>query len=173
MVADHLPLNAACYACARMWKQMFGAVWRILPSSFRAGIARVGQRRFTVTTAAAIFDDDGRVLLLEHVFRPDTGWGLPGGFLSRNEQPEDGVRRELREEVGIELEDVQILFARAFGGPHSQIEIIFRARAIGVPQPCSVEIKTAEWFSPDQLPGDLSKGQRRLIERVVKVSEKC
>lgn len=154
-----------------MWKDFVGSVWRTLPAAIRSRVSRLGQMRFTVTTAAAIFDDQGRVLLLEHVFRPDTGWGLPGGFLSRNEQPEEGLRRELREEVGIELEDVQILFVRSFGRLR-QIEIIFRARAIGVPQPCSVEIKSADWFNPDSLPADLSKGQRRLIDRVVKLSEK-
>ena len=94
-----------------------------------------------MTTAVAIFDDEGRVLLLEHVFRPDSGWGMPGGFLSSGEQPEAGVRREMREEIGIELEAVELLFARSLGRLR-QIEIYFRARAVGIPEPRSFEIKT-------------------------------
>src|SRR5256886_13377462 len=74
-----------------------------LPGGVRRRVSRLGQSRFTVTTAAFIFDDDGRILLLEHVFRPDSGWGVPGGFLTRGEQPEAGLRRELREEIGIEV----------------------------------------------------------------------
>jgi ADP-ribose pyrophosphatase YjhB (NUDIX family) len=141
-----------------------GAIWRHLPGGVRRRLSRLGQSRFTVTTAAFIFDDDGRLLLLEHVFRPDSGWGVPGGFLTRGEQPEAGLRRELREEIGIGIEDVEILFARTLPRPR-QIEIYFRARAIGEPEPCSFEIITAKWFALDDLPSELSKDQRRLITR--------
>src|SRR6266478_10032701 len=147
-----------------MLTEFLGAVWRRLPGSIRRRLVRTGQRRFTVTAGAIIFDDDGRVLLLEHVFRPDSGWGIPGGFLSKGEQPEAGLRRELREEIGIEIEDVEILFARTLPRPR-QIEIYFRARAIGEPEPCSFEIITARWFALDDLPSELSKDQQRLIAR--------
>ena len=141
-----------------------GAIWRQLPGGVRRRLSRLGQSRFTVTTAAFIFDDDGQILLLEHVFRPDSGWGVPGGFLSKAEQPQDGLRRELREEIGIEVENVEILFARTLPSVR-QIEIYFRARAIGEPEPCSFEIITAKWFALDDLPSALSKDQRRLIAR--------
>jgi ADP-ribose pyrophosphatase YjhB (NUDIX family) len=120
-----------------------------------------------VTTAVAIFDDEGRVLLLEHVFRPDSGWGLPGGFMSSGEQPEAGLRREIREEIGIELEAVELLFARSLGRLR-QVEIYFRARAAGIPEPCSFEIKRAEWFTVNALPPDLSRDQIRLIDQAIK-----
>jgi len=124
-----------------------------------------------VTTAVAIFDDEGRVLLLEHVFRPDSGWGLPGGFMSGGEQPEAGVRREIREEIGIELEAVELLFARSLGRLR-QVEIYFRARAVGIPEPRSFEIKRAEWFKLNALPPDLSRDQIRLIDQAARLSEK-
>lgn len=132
---------------------------------------RIGQKRFTVTTAVAIFDDEGSVLLLEHVFRPDSGWGLPGGFLTAGEQPEAGLRREIREEIGIELQDVELLFARSLGRL-LQVEIHFRARAVGIPRPNSFEIKQAQWFTRNALPPDLSEDQIRLIDRAVDLSEK-
>lgn len=124
-----------------------------------------------MTTAVAIFDDEGRVLLLEHVFRPDSGWGLPGGFMSGGEQPEAGLRREIREEIGIELEEVELLFVRSLGRL-KQVEIYFRAKAAGIPQPCSFEIKRAQWFTRETLPPDLSKDQIRLIDRAISLSEK-
>jgi mutator protein MutT len=105
-------------------------------------------------------------LLLEHVFRPDSGWGIPGGFINQGEQPEAALRRELREEIGIEVENVELLFARALSRPQ-QIEFYFRATTSGIPEPCSFEIKTAAWFSVDDLPRDLSKDQRRLISRAL------
>ena len=153
-----------------MFIEFLGAIWRRLPGILRRRLVRVGQRRFTVTAGAMIFDDQGRILLLEHVFRPEGGWGIPGGFLSKGEQPEAALRRELREEIGIEVQDVEMLFARTLPGPR-QIEIYFRARAIGRPEPCSFEIKSANWFSVDDLPPGLSKDQRRLIRRSLTPSE--
>jgi len=152
--------------------EFLGAVWRRLPGSVRRRLVRTGQRRFTVTAGAIIFDDDGRVLLLEHVFRPDGGWGIPGGFLSKGEQPDTALRREMREEIGIELEQVEVLFARTLPRPR-QIEIYFTARAIGTPRPCSFEVRTAAWFKIDDLPAELSRDQRRLIQRAVALSENC
>ena len=155
-----------CYRL--MLTKFLGAVWRFLPGILRRRVVRLGQSRFTVTAGAMIFDEQGRVLLLEHVFRPDSGWGIPGGFLTKREQPEEALRRELREEIGIEVEDVEMFFVRNLRGPR-QIEIYFRARAIGSPRPCSFEIKKADWFTIDELPPELSKDQRRLIERALGV----
>jgi ADP-ribose pyrophosphatase YjhB (NUDIX family) len=149
-----------------MLTNVLGAIWRHLPVGIRRRVSRFGQKRFTVTTAAFIFDRDGRILLLEHVFRPDSGWGVPGGFLSRGEQPEAGLRRELREEIGIEVDQVELLFTRTLAGPR-QVEIYFRARALGKPEPCSFEIISAGWFEVNDLPPGLSGDQRRLIARAL------
>jgi ADP-ribose pyrophosphatase YjhB (NUDIX family) len=150
--------------------EFLGTIWRHLPGVARRRLVRMGQRRFTVTAGAMIFDEEGRILLLDHVFRPDSGWGIPGGFLTKGEQPEAALRRELKEEIGTEVEDVEMLFARTLPRPR-QIEIYFRARVIGQPQPCSFEIRSAGWFSIDDLPPELSQDQRRLIERALAISE--
>src|SRR6267143_4583623 len=149
-----------------MLTNFLGAIWRHLPGGVRRRVSRLGQSRFTVTTAAFIFDGDGRLLLLDHVFRPDSGWGVPGGFLTRGEQPEAGLRRELREEIGLELDSVELLFTRSLHRPR-QIEIYFRAKAIGTPHPRSFEIKRAEWFPLDALPEELPIDQRQLIQRAI------
>jgi ADP-ribose pyrophosphatase YjhB (NUDIX family) len=47
-----------------------------------------------------VVDEAGRVLLVEHTYRH--GWYLPGGGVRRKEPLDNAVRRELREEVGIE-----------------------------------------------------------------------
>ena len=153
-----------------MFIEFLGAVWRRLPDFVRRRLARTGQRRFTATVGAMIFDDQGRILLLEHVFRSDSGWGIPGGFLSKGEQPENALRRELREEIGIEVRNVEMLFVRTLSRPR-QMEIYFRARAVGHPEPCSFEIKSAGWFSADDLPAELSQDQRHLIQRTLALSE--
>jgi 8-oxo-dGTP diphosphatase len=155
-----------------MFPKLLGAIWRRLPTPIRRSVSQFGQGRFTVSVAVMIFDDEERILLLEHVFRADNGWGVPGGFVARGEQPAEALRRELREEADIELDNVQVLFARTLGKV-KQVEIYYRARAIGDPQPSSFEIKRAEWFPLNDLPAALSKDQRRLIERALLLNEKC
>ncbi|MDD7909306.1 MULTISPECIES: 8-oxo-dGTP diphosphatase MutT [Pseudovibrio] len=59
--------------------------------------------KMVMVTACALFDADGRVLLAQ---RPEGKalagfWEFPGGKLEQGETPEDGLIRELREELGI------------------------------------------------------------------------
>jgi 8-oxo-dGTP diphosphatase len=153
-----------------MLTQLLGRIWRRLPAPVRRRAAKIGQTRFTVTVAAMLFDDKGRILLLEHVFRADRGWGVPGGFVSKGEQPEEALRRELREEASIEIADVKFLFTRSLR-TLKQVELYFRARAIGNPTASSFEIKQAQWFPLTDLPAGLSEDQRRLIERAIALDE--
>jgi 8-oxo-dGTP diphosphatase len=154
-----------------MLSKLLGAIWRHLPTVVRRNAGGLTQSRFTVTVGAVLFDEADRILLLDHVFRAQAGWGLPGGFLMKGENPEDALRRELREEVAIEIANVKVIFTRTLGRPR-QVEIYFRARVIGDPKPSSFEITGAQWFAPDQLPSELSNDQRRLIERAMLLNEK-
>lgn len=154
------------YIVPRMLKKVLGALWRHSPKSVRRWGVRLVEPRFTVTAGAVVVNEDGRVLLLEHRFRAGSGWGIPGGFIEKGEQPEEALRRELREEIGLELERIEIAFARTLRKP-TQIEIIFRCRARGDIGRKNIEIKSVEWFAPDNLPSQLSKDQRRLINRAL------
>jgi ADP-ribose pyrophosphatase YjhB (NUDIX family) len=108
------------------------------------------------------------VLLLDHTFRRGSGWGIPGGFLMKGEQPEDAVRRELCEETGIELDRVELAFVRTIKRPR-QVEIIYRGRARcpGEALARSIEIRSLAWFAPEELPSGLTLDQRQLIARVL------
>jgi 8-oxo-dGTP diphosphatase len=153
-----------------MLMKFLGAIWRYLPGALRRRLVRLGQHRFTVTAGAFVIDDQRRILLLEHVFRPDSRWGIPGGFLGKGEQPEAGLRRELLEEVALEVSDVQFLFARTLPRPR-QVEIYFLCKPAGEPSPSSFEIERAEWFTMSNLPEELSKDQRGLIQQALSVRE--
>jgi ADP-ribose pyrophosphatase YjhB (NUDIX family) len=50
---------------------------------------------------ALVVDDDDHLLLVRFEFPTATVWGLPGGGLEPGEQPLDGLRRELHEELGL------------------------------------------------------------------------
>src|SRR5215207_6021899 len=136
-----------------MLRERIGFAWKILPSWLRLKIIRTTQHKFTVSAAAIILDGEGRVLLLNHVLRPLSGWGLPGGFIDRGEQPEDAIRRELREETGLELEDVEMFRVRTLG---AHVEILFKARAKGEASVKSREILDLGWFEVEAMPEKMS-----------------
>lgn len=132
----------------------------------RRWTVRLSHPRFAVTAGAVVTDHRGRVLLLKHRFRPGAGWGMPGGFMERGEQPEEALRRELREEVGLEVEKLKLFITRAFKKP-AQVEIVFLARAIGDTDQLNFEIQKAAWFLPGELPEELPSDQVDLIKRAL------
>jgi ADP-ribose pyrophosphatase YjhB (NUDIX family) len=155
-----------------MLKGLLARVWRGSPRFVRRAGVWLTQPRFTVTAAAVVSDERGRVLLLRHVLRKGSGWGVPGGFLVAGEQPEEAVRRELREETGLELDGVELAFVRT-NAHVRQVEVIFRCRMRaaaleGLEK--GFEIDRAEWFARDALPEGLGADQRRLIERALAVN---
>lgn len=60
-----------------------------------------GMPRKRLAAGALIRDEAGRILMVQPTYR--TGWDVPGGVVDENEAPLDGCRRELREELGVDL----------------------------------------------------------------------
>ena len=148
-------------------QNLISKIWRKLPARMRRWTMRVAHPRFTVTAGAVVFNQNGEVLLLKHRFRPGSGWGLPGGFIEKAEQPIDALRRELREEIGLEVQDVEIFAVRSFAKPQ-QVEVLFRCRSNGTLKPQTIEVERADWFSIANLPDGLPRDQRLFIERAAK-----
>jgi ADP-ribose pyrophosphatase YjhB (NUDIX family) len=148
-----------------MLKDLLAKVWRRSPARVKRLGVWLAEPRFTVTAGAVVVDRGGRVLLLKHVYRRGSGWGIPGGFMEKGEQPEAAIRRELREEAGLEVEEARLVAVRALV-PTQQVEILFaaRARRAADARAASAEVSAVEWFERGALPPALSKDQRRLID---------
>ena len=134
-----------------------------MPGRARWRLIRMSQPTFTVSAGAVVLNRDNKVLLLHHVLRPGSGWGIPGGFLARGEQPDAAVRRELQEETGIDLRNVRLLKFHTFA---RHIEFLYAARTDGNPQVLSPEITELGWFAPGKLPNGLSQAHIQIIESV-------
>jgi len=148
-----------------MLKKIAGIIWRKLTPSLRRKIVRITQDEFTVSVAAIIINEDNEVLLLDHVLRPSSNWGVPGGFLNRGEQPEEAVRRELREETGIELNNVKLFQIKTID---RHIEVLFCAEPVGFASVKSREINAVGWFKSGEMPENMNRIQKSTIESLLK-----
>ena len=102
------------------------------------------------------FDPAGRVLLVRHSYHEPERWMLPGGGLSRGEDPATSGAREVAEETGCVLEsacwigtDLRLMP----GGWRNRVELV-TGRASGVPCPDGREIAEAAFFGLDALPAN-------------------
>ena len=147
-----------------MLKEMVRRIWRLISPGTRAWLVRKTQSSFTVSAAAVVLNEKREVLLLNHVLRPYSNWGFPGGFLDYGEQPEEAIRREAREETGIDLKELKLHSIRNSG---AHIEVLFSAIAEGEPSVCSAEIIEIRWFTASDLPDELPSVQRQQIAEIV------
>lgn len=134
----------------------------------------VGDRPLLLpSTALIVLDPDGRILLQR---RTDDGtWGLPGGLLEIGEAPEEAVVRETREEMGLEIGDVDLF--DVVGGPEVYhdypgqgrvyaVGIAYIARGVtGEPRVDRDEVAEARYFALDDLPPQLERGCRPILSR--------
>ena len=108
--------------------------------------------------SALVVDDAGRMLLARRAHDPDAGlWDTLGGFLDEGEHPLDGLRRELREETGLEVEPGEYLgtYLDTYGDDPeatSVLNLVWEARIVsGDPAPAD-DVSELRWFPRDAPP---------------------
>jgi len=123
--------------------------------------------RQRVGAVAVVMDENGRFLMLKHIFHPHAPWGLPGGWLKRNEDPQAGVLREIKEETGLTaVIDSLLILVHEKQPLHIGIAYLAHAKATD-DLTLSAEIIEADWFDRDSLPSPLLSLHRIAMETAV------
>jgi 8-oxo-dGTP diphosphatase len=104
--------------------------------------------KHSVSVSAVITDDHGRTLLIQR--RDNQHWEPPGGVLELNETIEEGLRREAREETGLDIEPIALTGIYK-NMPRGVIALVFRCKATGGTLAVSHEVPGFRWASASEV----------------------
>ncbi|QYC45784.1 hypothetical protein Nocox_41205 [Nonomuraea coxensis DSM 45129] len=106
--------------------------------------------RHSVSVAGVVVDDQQRALLVQ---RRDNGhWEAPGGVLELEEDVVSGLRREVREETGLEVEP-EVLTGVYKNMKRGIIALVFRCRAVGGTLRETDETCAFRWVAAEEVEG--------------------
>lgn len=138
----------------------------------------IGNQKIIVNSVRAIiYDDMGRVLFIKR--RGDGGWGMPAGAMELDESIYDAMKREVKEETGIDVKRATLValysspatqsFTDRRGNQHHIIEYVFRVDEwIGKLNKITAESVDANFFELDNLPQASNDDFARHHDRVFK-----
>lgn len=111
--------------------------------------------RKQILVAAAVVLRAGRVLLTQRKVGSHLAgaWEFPGGKVEPDEDPRDAVRRELREELGVEIEAGDILDVTFHRYPEKSVLLLFYEASLSAasPEPQPLDVADLMWARADDL----------------------
>ncbi|WP_293820158.1 (deoxy)nucleoside triphosphate pyrophosphohydrolase [uncultured Parolsenella sp.] len=114
---------------------------------------QTGPGKPIVRVAAAIICHDGKILAAQRSYGPmKDGWEFPGGKIEEGEQPEDAVRRECAEELGLKLGVLWPFSTVEYDYPdfHLSMELFMGAPASGQ-EPQMIAHEALRWLDRNNL----------------------
>ena len=125
--------------------------------------------------AAALFDDGGRVLIAQRPAGKALAgrWEFPGGKVTAGESERDALRRELREELGIEIIAARpfMRLSHAYEDRDVELSLWIVERFAGKPRP--LDAQALKWVATAQLPGeDILEADRPFINALLDLAQR-
>ncbi|MEE6258034.1 NUDIX hydrolase [Plantactinospora sonchi] len=124
------------------------------------------------SSGAAIFDHDGRILLVDPTYKEF--WNLPGGGVDAGESPRAACRREVREELGLDVRiGSPLLVAWTAEGPDGTLFFVFDGGVLAPDQQAAIvcdpdELAGHGFFPPERARSLLSEPRRALLTEVLR-----
>jgi NAD+ diphosphatase len=154
--------SAHCGSCGGLNEDAPSGVARICPACGRTEFPRISPAVIVLIT-----NDRDEILLAHNANFMNRVYSLIAGFVEAGESLEAAARREILEEVNIEVDRIRYAASQPWPFPNSLMLGFTAAYAGGDLRPDGTEILDARWFSRDSLPNLPGNGSiaRRLIEQ--------
>lgn len=106
----------------------------------------------TINVVAAVIMKDGKVFATQRGYGEfKDGWEFPGGKVEAGESPEEALRREIREELEVEVNVGDLIDTIEYDYPAFHLSMKCYACTISGGSPHLLEHEAARWLSADQL----------------------
>ncbi|CCZ44772.1 aDP-ribose pyrophosphatase [Bacteroides sp. CAG:545] len=106
----------------------------------------------TINVVAAVIMKEGRVFATQRGYGEfKDGWEFPGGKVEAGESPEEALRREIREELEVEVNVGDLIDTIEYDYPAFHLSMKCYACMIAGGSPHLLEHEAARWLSADQL----------------------
>lgn len=106
----------------------------------------------TINVVAAVIMKDGKVFATQRGYGEfKDGWEFPGGKVEAGESPEEALRREIREELEVEVNVGDLIDTIEYDYPAFHLSMKCYACTIAGGSPHLLEHEAARWLSADQL----------------------
>jgi mutator protein MutT len=113
------------------------------------------EEKFLVIILAIIFDPEKRKILIgkreNDPYVKELTWVFPGGKLTSKETNEQTIKRKIKEETGLEVEDLGTVFSRIFPEKNNFFLTYNLCELVGGKEKPGGNIKELKWVSPDEL----------------------
>ena len=123
----------------------------------------------------AFIKKDNKLLILRHAPHKNEGkifWGVPGGHIDWDEDPESALKREAKEELGVEIKIEKILFSwKKIINPKHQVILIAYQCSLKDPEAkftLTPDDDQYHWFSFDELEKYFPAGDQQYRQAILK-----
>lgn len=149
---------------------LLARIWRMAPPLLRGAITWAVTGKVIVGVSGVLLTDAQQVLLLRHRFHQPGIWGMPGGWLSPGETIFACWRREVREELALEIVVEEIIGHRSTS---RTLEFFLLGRISGGQLTIDpIEIVEARLFSEHELP-PMEQFHKKVIDQAMGARRKC
>ena len=146
-------------------------IWQALrlPAGLQLFLMRRVNDQFLIGVTGIFLDTNEKVLLVNHSYRDDNSWSLPGGYAKAGEHPKEALEREIKEETGYEVSADERLKIRT-DRKTARLDITYMGAFIGGVFAPSKEITKAKLFKFDKLP-IIPEDQLMFIQKALQIKQ--